>query len=277
MCRRWRPGASDHELARSAMLIVHGIGEHSGRYGQVGRFLAERGHDVVAIDNRGHGQSSGRRGHVDSFSQYLDDVEDRIVKRRELGLPVVLYGHSLGGLISATYVVEGRPAPDLLVLSAPALGANVPTWQRLAAPILSKVAPRFFIKSDLDATLLSHDADVQEAYRRDPLRVKGATARLGKEILTTMVSTRARLNAITIPIYVLHGSDDDLVPPEASQPLTEQSNATYRLWPGLRHECHNEAASPEVLGELAEWLDLQLDRLRSPQAPDPEPGGGSPT
>ncbi|MCP5030719.1 MAG: alpha/beta hydrolase [Actinomycetia bacterium] len=260
MCRRWRPGDDDPKPARSAMLIVHGIGEHSGRYDHVGRFLAERGHDVVAIDNRGHGQSSGRRGHLDSFSQFLDDVEDQVIQRRELGLPVVLFGHSLGGLISATYLVEGRPAPDLLVLSAPALGATVPGWQRLIAPILSRVAPRVFVRSDLDAALLSNDLEVQEAYRSDPLRVKGATARLGNEIFTTMASTRARLDAITIPTYVLHGSEDSLVPPEVSRPLADQSNVTYRLWPGLRHECHNEPATPEVLAELAEWLDLELDR-----------------
>jgi alpha-beta hydrolase superfamily lysophospholipase len=274
LCRSWRPANSDRP-PRSATLIVHGIGEHSGRYDHVGRLLAGRGHDVVAADNRGHGQTTGRRGHVEQFSEFLDDVEDRLAQRRELGVPVVLYGHSLGGLISSAYVVDGRPAPDLLVLSAPALGVNAPRWQRVAAPILSRVAPRLFVKSDLDATLLSHDVALQEAYRNDPLRVRGATARFGHEIFTTMASTRTRLDRITMPTYVFHGSADDLIPAKFSQPLAAQANVTYRLWPGLRHETHNETTKEQVLAELAEWLDIQLDQLGSAQAGGPEPGPGS--
>jgi acylglycerol lipase len=257
--RRWQPPAGG--AARAAVLLVHGIGEHSGRYEHVGRFLAGRGHDVVAIDCRGHGRSGGPRGHVDSFEQLLDDVEDQLAQRRKLGLPVVLVGHSLGGLISATYAVSGRPPPDLLVLSAPALGADVALWQRLLAPVLSRLRPRLFVKSGIDEALLSRDPAVQEAYLSDPLRVAGATARLGQAIFSTMGATSARLDRLVLPIYVLHGADDSLVPSSVSRPLADRPNVTYRLWPGLRHECLNEPEQGEVLAEIDDWLSDQLGRL----------------
>ncbi len=266
--RRWRPaGGTGEPPVRAAVVIVHGIGEHSGRYDHVGRFLAGRGYDVLAFDSRGHGQSGGPRGHVERFTELLDDVEDHVIERRQLGLPVVLFGHSLGGLISATYVVEGRPPPDLLVLSSPALGADVPRWHRLAAPVLSRLWPRVFVKGNIDERLLSRDPAVQRAYRDDPLRVGGSTARLGQEVFTTMASTSAELARITMPTYVFHGDEDRLVPSSASRPLSGRPNVTYRLWPGLRHECLNEPEQREVLAELDTWLTSQL-AIISGRSPD---------
>ncbi len=260
--RRWRPDpGAQKDSIRSAIVLVHGIGEHSGRYDHVGRFLAEQGHDVLGFDNRGFGQSGGRRAYVERFDEYLDDVEDLVIERRQLGAPVVLMGHSLGGLICATYLVRGRPTPDLLVLSSPALGADVPAWQRLAAPLLSRISPRLFVKSDIDGALLSHDPEVASAYRDDPLRVGGSTARLGDETFKAMEETNLAIDRITMPTYVLHGEQDRLVPAGSSKPLAKQPNVTYRLWPGLRHECFNEPERHAVLAELSDWLDAELDKL----------------
>ena len=260
--RRWRPATiPDDAGLRAAVVLVHGIGEHSARYDHVGRFLAGRGHDVLSFDNRGHGQSGGRRGHVDHFGQFLDDVEDHVLERRQLGLPVVLIGHSLGGLISATYVVEGRPAPDLLVLSAPALKAQIPAWQRRLAPVLARVWPTVFVPGGIDGALLSRDPEVQRAYLSDPLRVAGSTAGLGQQIFAAMETTTANLARITLPTYVLHGSEDNLVPLAASQPLEGRPNVTYRRWEGLRHECFNEPNRDEVLGEMADWIEDRLAGL----------------
>ena len=244
----------------AAILLVHGIGEHSGRYQHVGAFLAERGYDVVAFDNRGFGQSGGRRAHVDSFDQFLDDIEDLLSERRALGVPVVLFGHSLGGLMASTYLVSDRPQPDLGILSAPALAAEVPRWQRLAAPVLGRLAPSVFIKGKAMSGLLSRDEEVEKAYHADPLVILGATAGLGHEIFSTMEATSANLDRISVPTYVLHGESDRLVPPAASQPLIGHPMVTYRSWPGLRHECMNEPERFEVLAEIAKWLAEQLGR-----------------
>lgn len=252
--RHWRV-----ETPRAAVLIVHGIAEHSGRYEYVGNYLAERGFDTLSFDLRGHGESQGRRGHIASFDDFLDDVEELLDERRELEAPVVLMGHSLGGLIAATYVVSGRPPPDLLVLSAPALAADVPGWQRVMANVFGSILPKMAIKNDFDGALLSRDATVGEIYRDDPLRVRVATARLGKEIFDTMTSTAGKLDLIKMPTYVFHGSDDRLVRPSASQDFDKLPLAKRVVHERLRHECLNESERDDVLAELTDWLDTQLD------------------
>ena len=245
----------------AALLLVHGIGEHSGRYLHVGQYFAERGYDVAAFDNRGFGESGGKRGHIDSFSIYIDDIADRLAERRELGVPVILLGHSLGGLMVASYLVGDSPEPDLAILSSPALGAEVPTWQRVAAPILGRVTPKFFVPAEIDGVGLSRDEAVQEAYRNDPLLVAGATAGMGHEVFTTIKNTNAALHRLTVPTYVLHGDEDPVVPQAASLPLRERANVDYRSWTGLRHECLNEPEQDEVMGEIHTWLTAKLETL----------------
>lgn len=245
--------------ARASVLLVHGIGEHSGRYLHLGQGLANHGFDTLAFDNRGFGQSGGRRAFVDDFDQYLDDVEDLLLLRRQLDVPVVLLGHSLGGLISTTYLVSARPQPDLAVLSAPALSADVPMWQRVAAPIIGRIRPQLFIKSEIDASILSRDPEVQDAYVNDPLLVSGATAGLALAIFNAMETTSAALERVRIPGYVLHGDADELVPPAASEAIGLLSEVERRLWPSLRHECFNEPEKDEVLGEVVSWINAQLE------------------
>lgn len=241
------------------MLLVHGIGEHSGRYEHVGAALAAAGMDVLAFDQRGFGKSGGKRAYVKSFDEFLDDIEPLLTERRELDVPVVVMGHSLGGLISATYLVSDRHGPDLAILSSPALAAELPSWQRVAAPLLGTIAPGLKIPADFDGSVLSRDEAVQVAYETDPLRVPASTARLGREMLSAMKSTNADLHRLDLPTYVLHGSDDALVPPSASEPLAALPNVTRRVWPGLRHECLNEPEQADVIAELVAWLDVQLD------------------
>ncbi len=251
--RRW---AADEP--RAALLLVHGIAEHSGRYEHVGDAFAAAGIDTLSFDLRGHGESGGRRGHVDSFDDFLDDVGELLVERQELGVPVVLMGHSLGGLIAATAVAQGRTKPDLLILSAPALNAQVPGWQKVVAATMSRVVPTLSIKNDFDGSRLSRDPAVGDAYRDDPLRTRVASARLGSAVFTTMASTSASVDAITVPTYVVHGSDDPLVPVTATEPFEALPNATRVVYDGLRHECLNEPERAEVIAGIIAWLDGQL-------------------
>lgn len=240
------------------MVLVHGIGEHSGRYEHVGAAFAAAGVDVLAHDLRGFGRSGGTRAYVDSFDDHLADIEPLITDRRALGVPVILMGHSLGGLVSVSYLVSTRTQPDFVVLSAPALAAELPGWQRAGAPLLGSIIPKLKIPADFDGSVLSRDPEVQRAYEEDPLRVGSTTARLGREILRAMVRVNARLDRLELPTYVFHGSDDTLVPPSASAPLGLLPNVTRRLWPGLRHECLNEPERDDVLAEIIAWLDAQL-------------------
>ncbi len=246
---------------RAALLLVHGIAEHSGRYEHVGAWFNDHDIDALSFDLRGHGQSGGKSGHIDSFDDFLDDVQELLEERRLLGVPVILMGHSLGGLIVSTYLVQGRPEPDLAVLSAPALAAEVPGWQRSLAKVMGSVAPKLSIPNDFDGSRLSRDEAVGIAYRDDPLRTRSASARLGREVFGAMTTTGARLHRITVPTYVLHGTDDPLVPASASAGFADLPNATRVLHEGLRHECLNEPEQDEVLAGITTWIDAQLAGL----------------
>jgi acylglycerol lipase len=246
------------DAPKAAILLVHGIGEHSGRYEHVGEALAAAGYDTLGFDQRGFGKSGGRRAFVTHFTEFVDDIADLLAVRRELGVPVVLMGHSLGGLISAAYLVSDSPQPDLAVLSAPALSAEIPRWQRVAIPVLSRVVPKLYVKSDFDGSILTRDVDVQKRYDNDPLRVGGSTAALGRQILAAMKATSASIEEITLPTYVLHGDADTLVPPSASEPIGQLPNVTRKLWVGLRHECMNEPEWPEVVAGITNWLDAHM-------------------
>lgn len=263
--RRWVPVAAP----RAALLIVHGIGEHSGRYEHVGATFAEAGIDVLAFDQRGFGATEGRRAYVETFDDFLADIEPLVADRRALGIPVILMGHSLGGLIATTYLTSGRPQPDLAVLSAPALSAVVPKWQRVAAPVLGLLAPRLKISADFDGSILSRDETVQTGYENDPLRVPFSTARLGREVFRAMKAVGLTLDRLRLPTYVLQGSDDTLVPPSASAPLAQLPNVTRRVWDGLRHESLNEPEKFEVMAEIVTWLDGHLPSLTTASESNP--------
>ena len=256
LVRRW-----DADDPRASALVLHGIAEHSGRYEHVGAILAAAGYTTVSYDHHGHGGSGGRRGHVPDFSVFLDDVEDRLLALRGEGRPVVLVGHSMGGLIAFTYAASERPQPDVLVLSGPALGAVVPAWQRIAAPILGRLAPRLFIKSEFDGALLSTDPDVGFAYEADPLRVPGATARLGQQLFEAMEVANAHIDRLRVPTLVVHGADDPIVPPEFSAPIDAHPEAERVIVEGMRHEVLNEPNWETTVERMIEFADTHISRL----------------
>ncbi len=246
------------ENPRAEAVILHGIAEHSGRYEHVGATLANAGIAARAFDHQGFGRSGGPRGHVPSWDVYLDDVEDNLEAARESGLPVVLLAHSLGGLIAFSYAVSDRPQPDVLLLSGPALGAETPAWQRIAAPIFGRIAPRLFIKSEFDGGLLSTDPDVGSAYEHDPLRVKGSTARLGQEVFDAMKTANERVDRLRVPTMVVHGGSDRIVPPEFSAPIGALDIATRVVLDGLEHEVLNEPNWAETMDQLIAFAHEHL-------------------
>ena len=256
--RRWKP--SGKPWAR--VLIVHGIGEHSGRYERTGRLMAEAGLHVESFDLRGHGLSGGRRVYVRRWNDYLDDVEVRLTALPEPGLPLVLFGHSLGATIALDYACSTRPAPDLLVLSGLTLDAQVPAWQRAVAPILSRVAPTLVLANPISGDQLSRDPAVGRAYFADPLVQPRTTTRLGAEFFAAMKRLRSELTRLHVPTLVIHGGDDTLVPTAVSEPLASVPGVERRVLPGLRHETLNEPEGPEVVAGIVEWLRAHVPRAR---------------
>ena len=244
---------------RALVLMIHGIAEHSGRYEAVGAQFVAAGIGAVAIDQRGHGTTEGPKGHVETFDGFLDDVEDQLAEMRSIGVPIILLGHSMGGLVSTAYTISDRAKPDLLVLSGPLLGTDLPGWQITAVSKLAQLSPKLFLGPPFDTEVLSRDPEVGKAYNADPLIKPGGSANLFLHLMTTMKATAARVNELTIPTLCLHGGDDELVPASASEVLIGLPGVERRLLPNLRHEVFNEPEGPELVASVIEWIDANLN------------------
>jgi alpha-beta hydrolase superfamily lysophospholipase len=235
---------------KGLVLLVHGISEHTSRYNHVAEAVTESGLSMVGFDLRGHGESGGPRIDIEAFSSFVGDVGEMMTLVRERGLPVVMYGHSLGGLISLSYVVEGKNLPDALILSAPALGAKLPPGLETVGRIIAKVAPTFRLPTSVKGAQLSSDPSVGEAYFADPLVVTKSTARMGVAVLDAMKDVQTRIDDLTIPTYVFHGADDSLVPTEVSEVLETNANVRRVVYEGMAHETHNEIGKERVIADL---------------------------
>jgi alpha-beta hydrolase superfamily lysophospholipase len=253
--RTWTPEGDPTR----GMLIVHGIGEHSGRWGHVAGFFVELGYAVTAFDLRGHGHSGGTKVYVDSFNDYIDDLQSMVESGLvRTDLPWVLYGHSLGGFIAASYLSEDRPPPDAAVLSSPWLSANIPGLLKAAAQVLGRVAPKVALSAPFDGNHLSRDSAVAKAYMDDPLVHTKGTTGLALEAFRAQERILETMHSIDTPTLVIHGGDDQLIPPSASAPLASVDGVERKVYPGLRHEMHNEPEQAQVLAEVAAWLDAAL-------------------
>lgn len=260
------------EAARASVLLIHGLGEHSGRYEHVGDQLAAAGLETFGWDLRGNGASGGERAWLDRWSQFHDDVEDRLATVRAAlpGRPVILYGHSMGGLIALGYAVSDRPRPDSLVLSAPGIDDDLAAWKHMAAPILARIVPRFRLPDGITAAMRSRDPARQAATASDPLMLGWATTKFGALGFAEQARVRAVASSLSVPTLVIHGLDDPVVPARISEPLAAIACVTRRAYAGVRHEPHNEPEGPQVIGDVIAWIDGQLE-------PDsmPVPGMGA--
>lgn len=250
---------------RGVLVLVHGLGEHGGRYQNVVDALEGVPVSVWAIDLRGFGRSTGQRGHVDSFWDYMEDLDCFLehVLAEEGEIPVFLLGHSYGALIALHYALcrPGRLAG--LVLSSPCLGLalRVPAWKHRTGMILARLLPRFSLPNGIDPGLLSHDADVVERYRHDPLVTDRVTARLYAEMLAAMDRVARRAVQLRVPCLVLLAGDDALVSVSVARNvfvrLGTEDKEVY-LYPGYYHELFNEVGKEEPLARLRGWLERHL-------------------
>ena len=256
--RRWQPDG----LPRGEVLLVHGFIEHGGRYGPTAEALARRGYAVSATDLRGHGKSAGPRCSIQSFDQYVDDLDgcfERVV-RRAAGKPVFVLGHSLGGLIAVSWCIRGGRAPSGLILSGPALqvGHRLFPWLRRLAGLGNALFPRLRLVR-MGGRSISRDPAVVAQFRDDPLVFHGRfPVRSGAEILRAGDLARTAFQQIRASLLILHGTADRVAAVEASRELLHRAAAadkTLRLYPGLYHEVLNEPEREQVLDDLIQWLD----------------------
>lgn len=248
--------------AKGLVAIVHGFAEHSGRYGHVVDFLCEAGWSVATFDCRGHGQSGGRRAHIDHYQEYLDDTNsflDEVKRAGYAGVPILL-GHSQGGLIGASFVRMLPGAVSGLVLSSPFLGLamKVPAAKVAVGKLVSKIFPTLSLKTGLDPAWLSHDQDVVEKYAADPLVSNIATARWFTEIQQAQAAALQQAGGISCPLLMLLAGDDRVASAPASRNLFEGAGSADKIlheYPDYYHEVLNEVGRGKVLADLGAWLE----------------------
>ncbi|MEP7185008.1 MAG: lysophospholipase [Rhodanobacter sp.] len=256
LLRNW-PAAK----ARGAVLIVHGLGEHSGRYERLAHWFNQRGYDVRSYDQRGHGKTPGRRGALRHADDLLEDLAT-VYNDYTNGLPQppFLLGHSMGGLVAARTVLDGRITPPALLLSSPALRSwSSPGLIRLAR-VLARIAPNLALRNGLNAGKLSHDPQVEASYKDDPLRHAWVTPRLADFIFREGVSCIADAASLAQPTLLLVADSDELVDPSGSRAFATAAAATGQLttryFSMLYHELFNESepGRRQVLMQLDDWL-----------------------
>jgi len=253
--------------AKGTIVIVHGLGEHVGRYAHVAARLNASGWSVVGYDQRGHGTSPGERGRICREDDLLADVAAVLdAVRRDAPGRVVLLGHSLGGLVAARFVAGGldarRPAwhrdVDALVMSSPALDIGMTVARRALLSVLERLAPNGGVGNGLDVEAISRDAAVVAAYRGDPLVHDRIAPRLVRFLADAGPHVRALAPQWTVPTLLLYAGSDRLVVPAGSAAFAAAAPAgvvTTRAFAPLFHEIFNEPERDEVLAVLAAWLD----------------------
>lgn len=254
----WLP----QQPATAALLLVHGFGEHSDRYTHVAKYFIEHGYAVYAVDHDGHGKSPGTPGFVSHFSNYTDGVIALLqqIREEQPGIPMFLIGHSMGGLISAALLLQQQQDFAGCVLSGPALesDAGPPAWLLAVNRVLASIVPRLGMLK-LDATGVSRDPEVVKKYLADPLVYKGKlTSRLINEMFRTMREVSAGAPEVTLPVLIMHGDADAIVPPSGSQQFYEllgSADKTLKMYPGLYHEIFNEPEQRQVLDDMLAWLE----------------------
>lgn len=261
--RAWLPEGAP----KGALLFVHGLGEHSGRYRNPADYFVPRGWACYGLDYRAHGRSPGRKVHINAFDDFLADVgaAHDLVLRRHAGSKTFLVGHSQGGLISILYALRRPQDLPGVVISSPALGIH-PSSQpnavlKAAAGVISKLAPGLLIPNGLDATKISHDKAVVDAYVNDPLVSTKVSARWFTEFLGAIDAAWADAGKLRVPMLLMQSGEDRLVDPEATRRWAARApkdKVEFVWWEGLYHEMFNEPEKEKVFARVEAWLEGRL-------------------
>ena len=254
--REWKPEGK----VRGVVCLVHGIGEHTGRYPHVADAYNRAGYAVLGLDLRGHGLSGGQRGFTPGYDSLLDDIDILLgeARSRYPSLPLFFYGHSLGGNLVLYHALRRKPALAGVIASSPSLrlAFTPPAWKTTLGHWMLNLWPSMAMSNGLDLQNLSHDASVIRAYKEDPLVHDRVTPPLGIGSIDKGAWALEHASEFNLPLLIFHGSADRLTSAEASREFAAKvkGDCTIKIWDGLYHETHNEPQKAEVLAFVTQWL-----------------------
>ncbi|MGB5915889.1 MAG: lysophospholipase [Phormidesmis sp.] len=266
------PRSDEAQRVKGVFAIVHGLGEHSGRYCTIVEGLTAAGYAVFGFDNQGHGKSEGQRGHINRWQDYRDNVQAflQLVRSQEPSAPLFLMGHSLGGLIVLDYALRCAQRPEFeslqikgLVVSAPPIqpmDSTASSARIILARLLSGLLPRLSIKMGLNKNGLSRDAEITQQAAHDPLSHSYVTLRWGSETLSTIDWVKEHIDQLALPTLLTHGEADPIVNPEGTRTIFQQIQLPHKsiaIYPGSYHEPHNDLDAERVVADLISWLEAR--------------------
>lgn len=249
------------ENPRAVIALVHGQGEHIGRFDHVARWFNTRQIAVLGYDHQGYGQSEGIRGHAPNLQVLLDDIGLLLEKTREIypETPLFLYGHSMGGGLALNYVTHENPSIAGLVVTGPwiRLAFEAPAFKVMAGRVLRRFMPTLTLPTGLAAHFISHDEAVVKAYVSDPLVHNKLSAAGGIALLESALWLDSWAGTFHIPVLLQHGGADRITSAPATRRFAERAkgDVTHHEWPGLYHEIHNEKEKEAVFAYTLQWLE----------------------
>ncbi len=261
--QRWLPEGK----LRAILVIVHGLGAHSGRYGNVIEQLLPQQYAVYALDQRGNGRSPGQRGHINSWAEFREDLKAfiELIKTQHPGCPIFVMGHSLGGVVVLDYILRHPTEASTLqgaIALAPAIGkVGVSKVRLLIGKLLSRIWPQFTLNTGIDLSAGSRDEKILVAYAQDPLRHTLGTARLATEYFATVAWIYSHAADWQLPLLILHGGADRVALPEGGEifyQLVPYKDKLRVVYPEAYHELQSDLNYQEVLADLENWLEQHL-------------------
>jgi acylglycerol lipase len=275
----WRPAQG---TPRAAVVLVHGLKDHSGRYAALAERLAQQGFAVHAFDLRGHGRSEGMRVWVDAFDDYLGDLDLFVhrVQTDEPGRPILLFGHSMGGAIATLYTLGHQADVKGLALSAAALATDVSGATAGGTRLVAALSPNAAV-FQLDLALFSRDPAMVAANQAAPLVYQpAAPARTARELLAAIDRVQQHMGDLTVPLFVMHGDADKVTPPSGSKALVDRAKSTDKVlksYPGAFHDLLHEPNKDQVAADLVKWMSDHAPAAPAAAPPAAAPPSGAPT
>ncbi|MDJ0676747.1 MAG: alpha/beta hydrolase [Calothrix sp. MO_167.B42] len=259
----WHPQGQN----RAILVIVHGLGGHSGLYGNIVNHLVPQNYAIYSFDLRGHGRSPGQRGYINSWSEFRQDLQAffQFITTQQEKHPYFLLGHSLGGVIILDFILNCPQAAKQLqgaIALAPSVGkVGISPFKLFLGKVLSRIWPSFSLNTGMNPNTASRDEKVLAAYAQDPLRHTRGTARLATEFMTIVAEIQSRVENFCVPLLIMQGGADKVTLPESSLAFFNKitfRDKTFREYPGTYHEIQNDINYPEVLADMEQWLACHL-------------------